>query len=145
MSEIFPGQHEANRRMDEFLDSLGIGSYSPGEIRVMRAHLAMTERAFAKALGVSRIAVQRWESGERAISDANAERLDRLMAHVEGLERSAIDAIRGAAIADQTFIIYRDDEHLREHHPDSPLTADTILAIAGRVYAATGCAVVVAS
>ena len=84
MSEVFPGQREANRRMDEFLDSIGVGSYGPDEIRVMRAHLAMTERAFAKALGVSRIAVQRWESGERAISDANAERLFGLEAARKG-------------------------------------------------------------
>jgi len=131
-------RHDLNREA-AWAEANGIATYTPAQIRAKRAYLAMTERALARALGVSRVAVQRWESGERTISDANAVRLDELCERVSRLELEAVAAMKRLQPHERLFIIYRDDEHLRAHHPASPLTADTILAIAGRVQESIPC------
>ena len=52
----------------------------PGELRRLRAELALTQTQLAEELGVHRVTVARWETGERGIPEPVARLLQRIRA-----------------------------------------------------------------
>lgn len=131
--ELYPGHREQVAAEDAFLEARNIGAYTPAEVVVMREMLGLSQVQLARVMGVSKTAVERWEAGTRGISDDNAARLDDLHARAEREVEEALAMLADVPVHDRTFIIYRDDAHLRAHHPDAPLPASWIRAVAGRV------------
>jgi len=52
----------------------------PGALRRLRAGLALTQTQLAEELGVHRVTVARWETGERGIPEPVARLLQRIRA-----------------------------------------------------------------
>lgn len=142
--ETYPGQNAEYAREAARLDAEGHALYTPAEILVLRERLGLTRSALGKMLGVSERAVQRWEGGERTMLTAHADKLT-------GLEESAgrevarsIKAMERLTPPERVMVVYRNDAHLREHHPESPVTAGWVRAIAGRVREAVNIEIVYA-
>jgi DNA-binding transcriptional regulator YiaG len=56
-----------------------------GELAAIRRRTGLSQESIARAVGVSRVAVCRWEAGERAPSGEAAVRLARLLRELDAL------------------------------------------------------------
>ena len=132
-NETYPDQGAEYARETARLDALGESLYTPAEILALRERLGLTRKALGERLGVSERAVARWEDGERKMLTAHA---DRLAGLEESAEREVTRFVRSMNHLDQServMVVYRNDAHLRKHHPSLPVTAGWVRAIAGRV------------
>lgn len=137
-------RHDFNReyaRESARLEALGYGLYTAAEVTCIRESLGLSQAMLARMMGVSFTAVKRWEGGERAISDANAASLERLVDRADREVDQAVKMLKAAETHDRTFIVYRDERHLRAHHPNTDLTAPWIRMIAARVRTEVGCTI----
>ena len=57
-----------------------------GELVAIRRRARLSQEAIARAVGVSRVTVLRWENGERAPSGEPAVRLAKLLRELEAVE-----------------------------------------------------------
>lgn len=144
INETYPGLNTEYARETARLDALGESLYSPAEILVLRERLGLTRTALGKMLGVSERAVQRWEDGERTMLTAHADKLTALEEDADREVARSIRAMERLTESERVMVVYRNDAHLREHHPESPVTAGWVRAIAGRVREAVNIEIVYA-
>lgn len=63
-------------------------TWTPARIKKLRERLGLTQAEFGDAIGVTQQSVQRWESGERNVSQLASRELDRKNSEQPALKKN---------------------------------------------------------